>query len=437
MGAKDNFLNSSLGIVPPRTRLNPIALTPYVWLEERGETDGAEGLWRIHDKLYDFTSFINYHPGGSDWIVLTKGTDITEAFESHHISHAPEEMLQKYYIKPAQAKRNFPFTFHEDGFYRTLKREIRKSLKTIPKELYPTSDMYSDIMFTGLLIFSLLSVRYWNYVLAVIAGVILGLLTVAGHNYIHRKSSFRMFYFQFSLLQVRDWRVSHVLSHHLYTNTVIDLEICMVEPFLNFLPIKKIFHGYLSVVMAPFVWLFTFQVLFLLRLVNYKTIKPISLSGLLLPICMYIFGTQSLFHTLLLWEVILSVGSFVFTAIGLNAAHHHPDVFHDGDTPRSLESYDWGLNQLDAVMDRTDITGSDFLVLTSFGDHALHHLFPTLDHSLLKHLYPTLEMVTKQFDVHLRMTSQWGAILGGFQQLMKIKPNPFPPDLNNKKYLLR
>jgi cytochrome b involved in lipid metabolism len=28
-------------------------------------------LWRIHDKLYDFKSFINSHPGGSEWLGLT------------------------------------------------------------------------------------------------------------------------------------------------------------------------------------------------------------------------------------------------------------------------------------------------------------------------------------------------------------------------------
>ena len=27
-------------------------------------------------------------------------------------------------------------------------------------------------------------------------------------------------------------------------------------------------------------------------------------------------------------------GSLHFGAVGLNAAHHHPDIFHDGDTPR-------------------------------------------------------------------------------------------------------
>lgn len=42
------------------------------WLEGRREDDNAEGLWRIHDKIYNLSEFINNHPGGSEWLILTK-----------------------------------------------------------------------------------------------------------------------------------------------------------------------------------------------------------------------------------------------------------------------------------------------------------------------------------------------------------------------------
>nr|CAI5858622.1 unnamed protein product [Callosobruchus analis] len=90
------------------------------------------------------------------------------------------------------------------------------------------------------------------------------------------------------------------------------------------------------------------------------------------------------------------------------------------------------MSQLDAVMDRKEINGSHFLVLTNFGDHCLHHLFPTLDHGVLEHLYPVFNKVLEQFDVDLRIVSQVDTIVGGFQQLMRVQPNPNPPDL--KKY---
>jgi len=42
------------------------------WLQGREADDGAEGLWRIYDNLYDLTTFITSHPGGRDWIQLTR-----------------------------------------------------------------------------------------------------------------------------------------------------------------------------------------------------------------------------------------------------------------------------------------------------------------------------------------------------------------------------
>lgn len=44
----------------------------HSWLDGRREDDNAEGLWRIHDSLYDFSDFIQRHPGGPDWLKLTK-----------------------------------------------------------------------------------------------------------------------------------------------------------------------------------------------------------------------------------------------------------------------------------------------------------------------------------------------------------------------------
>lgn len=40
-------------------------------MQSRCVDDNAEGLWRIHNKLYDLTDFIDKHPGGSDWIKFT------------------------------------------------------------------------------------------------------------------------------------------------------------------------------------------------------------------------------------------------------------------------------------------------------------------------------------------------------------------------------
>lgn len=55
--------------------------TGYSYLEGRRQVDGAEDLWRIENNLYDLEGFAKFHPGGAEWIRLTKGTDITELFQ--------------------------------------------------------------------------------------------------------------------------------------------------------------------------------------------------------------------------------------------------------------------------------------------------------------------------------------------------------------------
>lgn len=45
---------------------------PWKWIEGKRKDDYAEGLWRVHDKLYDLTAFIPKHPGGKYWLEVTK-----------------------------------------------------------------------------------------------------------------------------------------------------------------------------------------------------------------------------------------------------------------------------------------------------------------------------------------------------------------------------
>jgi len=87
-------------------------------------------------------------------------------------------------------------------------------------------------------------------------------------------------------------------------------------------------------------------------------------------------------------------------------------LFHDGDIP--LPSWDWGLQQLDAVAERTAVVGCLPLTLTLFGDHGLHHMFPTVDHSKLAQLYPVFERVCGQFGVRYRYFTMSEMVAGSF-----------------------
>ncbi|XP_066905351.1 cytochrome b5-related protein isoform X3 [Halyomorpha halys] len=328
------------------------------WLETRKAEVKEENLWRIHDSLYDFSDFIKIHPGGSYWLEITKGTDITEAFESHHINVGPRNILSKYFIKAASTKRNAPFTFKEDGFYMTLRRRVSEKLKSQSIKPGPSR---------------------------------------------------------------KDWRISHAMSHHLYPNSLHDLEISMFEPWFQYLPRsdKPFTARFLSLLYFPIAYALIFYAEAFSRLLLYPDGLR-ELIPLAIPASMLLSGVPVL-HALIWWSIIILSASFIFGFIGLNAAHHHPNIHHDGDEPR--EDRDWGLYQLDTVKDRVEIKGSFFLVLVLFGDHTLHHLFPTIDHAYLDDLYPELERTYKDFGIQHNMTTISDLIIGQFKQLARITRN--------------
>lgn len=407
---------------------------PVQWLQGKAMDDGAEGLWRIHNKIYDLTEFIYKHPGGEDWLELTKGTDITEAFECHHLTSIAPKLLEHFYVREAKTPRNSPFTFEEDGFYQTLKREVVEELKKLPETEKWRSSIIIDGIFVTHLVTSALSLwltNYWGVVASyMIAALTLAWTTVAAHNYLHKKTNWRMYLFNMSLWSYRDFRVSHALSHHLYPNTLLDLEISGLEPLIQWNPRKKTnyvkFLFFIELIIFPTFFITNlikrFALVFLKKDFLKDHFKWHDFIGFLLPLWMYVVSGATFYDTIIMWLWINAIGSLIFFTIGSNAAHHHPDIFKDGDQV-DYTTVDWGIHELEAVMDRRDINESFFKVMTFFGDHTLHHLFPTVDHAYLSHLYPIFLKNCEKFRANFRLTNSLDLFIGQLRMGAKVDPN--------------
>jgi hypothetical protein len=63
------------------------------------------------------------------------------------------------------------------------------------------------------------------------------------------------------------------------------------------------------------------------------------------------------------------------------------------------------------------------LVLTTFGDHLLHHLFPCVDHSKLPLLYPALRDICRKFGETYPPRTLTDMLTGVHQQLARVEPN--------------
>lgn len=397
------------------------------WIKQKRNDDGAEGLWRIHDGLYDLSSWIDKHPGGKAWISMTRGLDITEQFEASHLNPEAEKILPKFFVREAKTVRNSPYTFHPDGLFKTLKKRIWNEVKGKQKGPKLRTKIFMDSLVIGIIISALLAAKFHSIVFAIISGTLLTCSTIVSHNLFHQRDSWRMYYFQLSLLSVRDWRITHAMSHHAYTNTHHDLEVMMLEPFLQWLPRedKNWISRYLSWIYTPFIYVAIFYAQGLNRMVLYGFDRYDAI-GLVIPTAMYLFSGADLFICLLFWFFILASGSFLFGFIGFSAAHHHPDIFHEGDKPR--EDRDWALNQLDAVRDKIEVAFKFPWAHMTFGDHALHHIFPTIDQDTLPELYPILEQTCSEFGFTLHFTTVWELIKGQFLQLSRNKPSLISPE---------
>lgn len=110
------------------------------------------------------------------------------------------------------------------------------------------------------------------------------------------------------------------------------------------------------------------------------------------------------------------MSSFIFGLVGLNAGHHHNKVFHDGD---DLKSLDFGIYQLVSVVEKTEGKRSPFMTLMSYGNHTLHHFFPTLDNAVLPQLDGILMETCLEFEIELKKLPFWKILVGQFKQLAR------------------
>lgn len=128
------------------------------------------------------------------------------------------------------------------------------------------SQLFIDALLLTSIIGSILSVQLNSTILLLLTSLSLTWTVISAHNYFHTRDNFRMTYFNFTFLSYKEWRISHALSHHLYPNSLFDLEITLFEPFLCWVPKAKNFiQRYASWIYGPIIYGFVFFDQFVIR----------------------------------------------------------------------------------------------------------------------------------------------------------------------------
>lgn len=133
----------------------------------------------------------------------SQGTDITEAFESHHVKESVRGYLTQFYVRPAIGPRFSPYTFHTDGFYRTLKRRAQQVIATVPTGPALRSKIWLDMVMVTTMLTAILATTTSSYALGAFAGFLMNLTVIGAHNFLHLRDNLRMYYLDFSFMSCR------------------------------------------------------------------------------------------------------------------------------------------------------------------------------------------------------------------------------------------
>ena len=294
------------------------------------------------------------------------------------------------------------------------------------------------------------------------AGQFMAWLHTMSHNFIHQPNNWRMYATNMMLVGWRDWRVFHAIVRKFYSflavlmifaSTVTSLVPKLLERLRgNFYGAFRLLDANRQEVKAPnFNFLLCFPAVFYgfsqglrfeVRKHSFYVLTEISICrylgvlvsnlqkfhwdefvSLLLPLAMFFLSDQSftffaVLEVFTVWTCIVMTGSFFFNVHAVAASHHAPPMTHEGDEFRSC---DFGIYQLGSVFDRHETNSNLFMTLAFFGYHSLHHMFPSLDHSLLPQLEEVFIKTCIDFEVELKKFSFYEGFEGHFQQLGRTK----------------
>ncbi|ETO07294.1 hypothetical protein RFI_30100, partial [Reticulomyxa filosa] len=258
------------------------------WLELKKKNDQnrygfGPHLWCIHNKLYDLRGFLASHPGGEQWLKLTQGTECTAgdnckdlslsvvpfffwkkkkgAFETHHLDiKKVSAILEKYYVgESLKVESEFDWdNSNKKNFFVSLREEVLEHLqKKYPKNEWKYPRLRMHVL--SACAFALWSYSFWLLIrkpslkTSTFAGLCLHPFLGVGHNFFHQadfksrlankkwpvlssiSETWWRYLFDFTGFSWRDWRISHVLSHHVFINLDSDYEVSALEPLIRFM----------------------------------------------------------------------------------------------------------------------------------------------------------------------------------------------------------
>lgn len=384
----------------------------------------SERFWRIGGKWYDFTNFLDKHPGGSNILEIARDRfeDCTFAFESHHHDFVrARAIIQKYevhdhsvlptpsHIRPYRiidANKN-PKLLDNNAFYSVLRKRVTEYLRTIdnPQGL-PTWEciIYFWLIFTAWIFGGLLTWYSGSLIVSSFWGIISSWLGAFGHNWVHQPKYKKYGWAMLSLDTIGfssdNWYRQHILQHHMYTNTPWDNHFTGTDPFLKTDPTVE--RSFIQKYITPYINPLLLSCgLYVNYLAHTKEMlygnEEFSIGKLFLPLQFMAmisrWGTTHGILLLFMCHAVLGVYYFTMALMNHNASHCM-DVY------KRNKSKDWGIAQLNSSVDWC--VGFSFrqaIVFLWLNFHTVHHMFPKIDFSHHPAIQKILIQTCNEFDI--------------------------------------
>jgi fatty acid desaturase len=425
----------------------------------------------IRGKVYDVTSWVPKHPGGS-LIYVKAGYECTQLFESYHPLYV-SKMLDKFYIgdleKPVGAPTEWGYMEYNDdvsenSFYNTLKARVEAHFKS--KKINPRNHP-AMVIKSFVILFSYAASFYFTFFgstnmwLKTLAAASMGFFAAEFGMSIQHDANHGAYtdwlglgYFMSLTLDCIGlssfmWRQEHVVGHHAYTNVAQhdpDLSPGVTGKQADVLRMtdlqpQRCYHAYqqfymlflYSIVFLKSIFLNDFQALAdgytgVVRIARMTPMETFFFWSTKVFYVGYMFVLPALYSPLPGWKItLLYIFSQVVVAWILisvfQVAHVVEEVdFHEPkDEAGGKIERDWAKAQVASTVDFAP--GSSFWLHLTGGLSCQieHHLFPGVCHVYYPQIAPIVKQTCEEFDVPYNChPSLWAGLQSHYRHMRKM-----------------
>jgi fatty acid desaturase/predicted heme/steroid binding protein len=440
---------------------------PCTW-EELAKHNTKEDCWVAMDgKVYDVTSWIPKHPGGSDVLILSAGRDVTNLFESYHpfSGDTPSIILKKYYICD-MADTELPRYTTKSPLYDTMRTRVAEHLKKKNIDHKSSMSIYVRLAVIYLTLFTTYYIaHYMNFnsiLVTALTAIIFGcaealfsmhILHDASHCSItHIPAVWKWVGVTFDFFigsSYFAWLHQHAIGHHLYTNVrgadpdlgEGDVDFRRVSPAQTWMPIYKYQHIYAPMLygLLPFKSRVQDSDSFIRR-VNGR-IRVVNPD--MFYVITYLIGKVSFitFRFVLPLVFSMSLGRLMLSfflaefVLGYYLAFVF-QVSHVADgldfmatplppAPAAKIDEDWAISQIRTTQDYGFGSALTTFFTGGLNYQVIHHLFPTVSQTYLPEIAPIIVQVCKEYNVKYNVLKDFPeAFMSHINYLKMMGQNP-------------